>query len=193
MIGHPGTGVDAVGDRGQRQLLFGQFRPEIFPHASRHFAMQLADAIGVAGQLDGQYRHAEALLRVFRILAPQTDEIVPRQTEHPIIAGEKFIEQFGSKMIDTGFHRGVGGENVAGTDDFPRLSEIDPTLFHQEPDPLQGQESGVAFIHVADVGDDPQCPQSTNPADPEQDLLDHAHFLVTEVQLCRDQTILGTV
>ena len=96
-------------------------------------------------------------------------------------------------MVDAGLHRRVGGEDVAGADNLAGLWEGDAALVHQQADALQGQEGGMSLVHVADVGDDVHGAQGTDSADAQQDLLDHAHFLVAEVELGRDQAVIGRV
>ena len=87
VIGHPGAGMNTVGDGVERQLLFRQFRPDILPHLAGNLAMQLADAVGVAGQLERQHRHAEGLLLVARVLAAQAEKLIPGQAERSVVSG----------------------------------------------------------------------------------------------------------
>ena len=155
--------------------------------------MQLADAVGVAGQLDGQHRHAEVLLLVAGILASQAEELVTGKAELFVVLAEELLQQFGGEMVDAGLHRCVRGEDVAGADDLAGLGEGDVALVHQQADALQRQEGGMPFVHVADIGDDPQGAQGADAADAQQDLLDHAHLLVADVELGGDQAVLGRV
>ena len=61
---HPGFGVHAVGDAGDRHFVHGHARPNIFPKRSAHFAVQFAHAVSVPAQAQRQDRHAEGIRRI---------------------------------------------------------------------------------------------------------------------------------
>ena len=185
--------MDAVGDGGERQLFLGQLRPGVLPHLSRDLAVQLADSVGVAGQFEGQHRHAEGFLGVLRVLAAKAEEFFAAQAEQTVVSAEVALQQVGGEMVDARLHRGIGGEDVAGADDLLGLAEPDAAFLHQEPNTFQGQEGGMPLVHVAHVGEDPQGAQGANAADPQQDLLQYAHLLIAAVELGRDQAIIGAV
>ena len=56
---HPGGGVHAVGDRGDRPLVGVELRPEAAEHAAADLAVQLRDAVGALRQPEAHHRHVE--------------------------------------------------------------------------------------------------------------------------------------
>ena len=47
---HPGLGMYAICDTGDRHLMRRNARPNVFPQGSAHFAVQFADAIRVPAE-----------------------------------------------------------------------------------------------------------------------------------------------
>ena len=59
LAGDPGRGVDAVGDRADRDLGLVEGRPQSVEHAARHVAVQLGDAVGALGEAEAHDGHVE--------------------------------------------------------------------------------------------------------------------------------------
>ena len=97
-------------------------------------------------------------------------------------------DQVDREPVDTGRHRGVRGEHRAGPHRGQRLGEGQPVVGDQRADPFQAEESGVALVHVEDLGQ--RVPgrlgvglHRADAADAEQDLLLDPVVLVAAVQL----------
>ena len=86
-------------------------------------------------------------------------------------------------MIDAGLNRCVGGEDIAGLYDFQSLIEFEALFLHQEPDPIQGHESCMPFIHMADIRGYAELPEYLVTADAKENFLLDPHLLVTAVKL----------
>lgn len=52
-------------------MFFGEIRPDVFPHFPRDFAMELADAVGVTGEFQGQNCHTEHFVGIAGVLRPR--------------------------------------------------------------------------------------------------------------------------
>ncbi len=90
-------------------------------------------------------------------------------------------------------HGSVRGENISRRHDLQGGIEIEIFLCPQNPDALQREEGGVAFVHVENLRADPELTQSPHTADSQHHLLPDAHLEIAAVKLGRDQTILGRV
>ncbi len=66
-------------------------------------------------------------------------------------------------------------------------------FIHQHADALDGEERGVAFVHVADRRLVAERGQRPHAADAQQHFLPYAHVLIAAVEPCRDLAILGPV
>ena len=56
---HPGRGVHAVGDRGDRPLVGVELRPQAAEHAAADHAVQLGDAVGALREPEAHHGHVE--------------------------------------------------------------------------------------------------------------------------------------
>ena len=86
-----------------------------------------------------------------------------------------------------------GPEDVAGLNRFTRLAEPEFPLFHEQPDPLQGEEGGMPFVHMADVGFDSHEAQRANTTNPEEDFLSYAHVMIAPVETGRYLAVFRSV
>ena len=101
------------------------------------------------------------------------------------------VHHAGIEQVDTRRHGGVGGENVAGAGGFQGLVEIELLVAHIEPDLFQGEEGGVAFIHMEHGGLESHGLQSARAADTEDDFLADPGVHVAAVEGIGDVAILG--
>ena len=75
---HPGAGVHAVGDRGDRDLVGGHIRPEVAEHLAADLAVQLGHRVGASGQAQAHHRHVEALVGLVAGAVTELHQLVER-------------------------------------------------------------------------------------------------------------------
>src|SRR5579871_2730219 len=80
--GQPGGRMYAIGDGGNRRFVHVNARPQELPHAPRHVAVQLADAVVLVGKPQRQHGHAEAWPPVL-VLPGQVDKLVAVEAQLP--------------------------------------------------------------------------------------------------------------
>ena len=133
--------------------------------------METADGVAVGGGAECQHGHGETLVAVETIAAPQGHELLEIDTHFGAVLGEVVVHHAGVEQVDTGRDRSMGGENVAGAGGFQRLVEIKLAVAHVEPNLFQGEEGGVAFVHVEHSGLEPHGLQGAHAADTKDDFL----------------------
>src|SRR5688572_4683676 len=77
---HPRFRVDTVGNAGDRDLVAGHAGPDILPDRAAHFAMQFADAVGMATRAQSEDGHAKGIQRIDARLA-EPEKLVERKAE----------------------------------------------------------------------------------------------------------------
>src|SRR5579864_5527669 len=121
--------MDAVGYMAYRNLALRPAREKHLKNLAADLTMQLADAIDGAASARRQVRHIERLGAIFGIPPAERLQIVKRYAEKFFrVPFEVLLDQLRSKPIETGFHRSVGGEQIArarhGERDFEWLAGI---------------------------------------------------------------------
>ena len=110
--------MHAVGDLSDRHLIRRPVREERPEQLPADLAMQLAHAVDRATAANRQIGHVEGLRRIVRVLATQGQQILAGDAEPLLgIAAEVLLDERGSKTIEAGRHRRVGGEEVARAGD----------------------------------------------------------------------------
>ena len=77
------------------------------------------------------------------------------------VVAQVFGDKRGGEAVEAGFHRGVGGEEVAGPCGGEGHGKVDPRVLHVTARPLQDGEGSVALVQMADLRGDPQARAST--------------------------------
>src|SRR6202034_4571086 len=90
------------------------------------------------------------------------------------VVAEIVVDQGGIEEVDAGGNGGVGREDVAEASSFERLVESETVFLHQDAHALDGQERGMAFVHVMDGWPDAELLERAQAADAEHDLLENA-------------------
>ena len=142
---HPGRGVDAVGDGGDRHLVGVEARPQRAEHVAADHAVQLADAVRALREPQPHVGHVE-LRRV--VLRAERDDPLDRHAGGAVVATELRLDQLDREPVDAGRHRRVRGEDRAGPDRRERVVEGQPVALGQLADPLDAEEAGVALVGV---------------------------------------------
>ena len=155
--------------------------------------MKLADTIGRVCQAHGQDGHAKVTLAVVGIRPPQAQELCPGKPQPGIILAEMAIDQIRVEPVDAGRHRCVCGKHMSRRSRFARFGEGHVVLFHEQANPLKGQEGRVPFVHVTDRRPQVQRLECPDAADAQHDLLANTHFVITAVELIGDIPILWAV
>ena len=118
LAGHPGRGVHAVGDRGDRPLLGVELRPQPAEHAAADHAVQLRDAVGALREPEAHHRHVEhGRVAALVVLRAERQDPLDRDAGAGVLAAEVLRDQVPREPVDAGRHRGVGGEHRAGAGD----------------------------------------------------------------------------
>ena len=108
------------------------------------------------------------------------------------VVGEVLGDQVVGKDVVSRGYRRVGGEYGPGGDRFQRRVEIEARR-HMFANPLQHLESRVTLIDMPNGGHEPQGPQRTYPADPQDDLLLDARVHIPAVELIGDGAVVLSV
>src|SRR5438874_5831805 len=170
----------------------GDAGPDVFPKAATHFAVQFADAVGMAAQAQGQDRHAKWIGGVDSGLA-EGEKFVEGQADFGRETAEIFAHHFARERIVSGRHRSVGGENIGRSGNLEGRVKIEPLLRDETANPLQAEKCGVSFVHMKNFRLDSERVQRIDAADAEHNLLSHSHFEITAVKLRRDKPIFRFV
>ena len=195
--GDPGLDVDAVGDVADRHVLLGEMGIQGLPHPPRDHAVQGADAVGVARELEGQHGHAERLVPVADVHPAQPHEVLVREVQPFADLAEVLLDQTGGKAIVTG-----GDRRVRGEDGHPRhlphhLAEGKRGRFHHGPDHLDRGERAMPLVEMEHRGIDVQRVQGADAAHPQEQLLADPDAGVAAVEPARQGpvrlAVLGNV
>ena len=106
---------------------------------------------------------------------------------------EVSLHHFARESVVARWHRRVRGENVGRRHDLQRGIEVEILLRAQNAHPFQGEEGGVAFVHVENVRVNPERAERVHAADAEHHLLPDAHFEIAAVELGGDEPIFRRV
>jgi hypothetical protein len=91
-------------------------RKEGLKEAPAYLPMQPAHAIHSAATADGQISHDERLRRVVRVLPTERKQILGRYAEPLLgVTSKILLDEGWIETIETGCHRSVGGEEIAGS------------------------------------------------------------------------------
>ena len=186
----PGPDVHAVGDVPDRHLVLAVVRPEHLPRLAGDPAVQRRDAVGVAGHLERQHRHAERLAVVVGADAAEAQEVGLRQPQRAAQRLQVIVDQLGREAVMTGVDRRVGGEHRALRDLLRAGAEVGPGLLHQEAGVLQGGEGAVPLVEVQAPPVDAGRAQRADAAHAEEQLLPDADPLIAEVEAGRQLPVL---
>ena len=185
--------MDAVGDVLDGHAVQVALGPEELPHLTGHGAVQLAHAVGEAGQPQRQHRHAELLAGVGGVHQAHVDQLVHVEVHELGVGAQVLADVVAVEGVVAGGHRRVGGEDVAGAGGGAGRVQVEAVVVHQAPDLLDGQEGRVSLVEVADVRRDAHRREGPQAAHAEQDLLAYAGVLVAAVEVAGDGTVLVVV
>ncbi len=139
-----------------------------------------------------QDRHAESAQRIHTRLT-QTEKLVERDLHLRGKVAEVFPHHLPRKSVVARGHGRVGRENIGGGDHLEGGIEIEFFLRHIQPNALEREEGGMAFVHVKNFRLDPEGGERFHAAYAEDNLLPDAHFEIAAVKLGRDETIFRGV
>src|SRR5438046_7626883 len=84
-------------------------------------------------------------------------------------------------------------ENIGRRYDLKCRIKVELLLHDIQTNALERQERRMPFVHVKHVRLNSECSERFHSANPEHDLLTHAHLQVAAVKLGSNQSILGFV
>src|SRR5690349_20837153 len=184
--------MNPVSYAGDRDLVFGHARPNIFPQPATDFAVELADPIGMSAQSQRQNCHAKWIGVVDAGLT-EGEKFVERQSDFGGKTAEVFAHHVAWERIVTRRHRSMSGEDICRSGHLKGGIEIELFLRHEPPNPLQPEEGGVSLVHMKDFRLNPEDVERVDPANSEHDFLAHSHFKVAAVELGGDEPIFAVV
>src|SRR5688500_19792491 len=99
-----------------RHLFARSSREKFRPHEAADLPVKFTHAIGGAGTLESEHRHAKQLALIFRSNAPERHELAGSALELLLSFHQRVLHQIRAEPVVTSFDRGVGGEEglVAG-------------------------------------------------------------------------------
>ncbi len=104
--------MHAVGDVADGNFFFDAPRPKVGPHAARDVAVQSADGVGPARELEAEDGHAERFVFVLRFDAAEAHQLVVRDAELVAQRAKMLFDQGPpSKAVVAGGHGRVRGED----------------------------------------------------------------------------------
>ena len=139
-------------------------------------------AVVVRGEAQREHGEAELLSVVSGILPAQTQEVLPREPQLRRNCAEVLLHERRRKALVARGDGSMRGEDVRRPDRLPGLVEGELVLLHEQADPLEAEEGGVALVHVHAGRGDAQGPEGPDAPDPEEDLLLDARLPVPPVQ-----------
>ena len=146
----PGSRMNAIGDCADGYILRILKSVDILPHLPGDDSVELGDAVDMGCESQGQDGHAELLMVIAGVHAPEVDELFgrkPASLEHLVHGVDR---RRGVVSIMSGGHRGMGGEDGGGSNAFDGFIDRCPTCDHARH-ALDRSERGMAFVEVVDA------------------------------------------
>src|SRR5450631_3201098 len=109
----PGRRMHTVSHVPDGHLMGWPAREKWLEKMSAHIPMQPTDAVDCRATADCEIGHVEAFRSVLRVLAPQGEQILKRDTQ--LLAGvvaERVSYEIRSKAVEAGWHCRVGSEEI---------------------------------------------------------------------------------
>ena len=184
-IGEPAGDVDAVGDVADGDFFFDAPRPEVRPHAARDVAVQRADRVGPARELEADDGHAEGFVLVLRLDAAEAHQLRGRNAQRVAQRAQVLFDQSGVEAVVAGGHGRVGGEDGVLGDFAERFVERQAVVGHPLANHFERSECAVAFVEVVDARRDAQRAERLDAADAEHQFLADAGADVAAVEAAR--------
>ena len=172
----PGGGVDAVGDG--VDLVVGE-------HLLRDLAVLHGDAVDEAREAQGDVGHVhEAVVEAAEAL-----------DGGGAIVAEDLVHLVEAELVVAGGNRGVGGEDALLADGFDVgfggvLERLAGEVVFEQAD---GEEGGVALVHVVDLGFTAEGVEQSDAAEAEDGLLTEAVVGVAAVEVVGEAAVPGVV
>ena len=153
LAGHPGRGVHAVGDRGDRALVGVELRPEAAEHAAADHAVQLRDAVGALREPEAHHGHVEhGRVAALVVLGAELQDAVDGDAGAGVVAAEVLRDEVAREAVDARGDGGVRREDGAGARDLEGRVEAEPGVLGELTDALEAEEAGVALVGVEHLG-----------------------------------------
>jgi len=152
--------------------------------------VEARDAVGEAGHSDGEHSHGEGFGLIGDIFASEGEEAFEVEAEGVVEVLEIMRDEGGRETVDAGGDGSVSGEDVPGGGSLARLIEGEGVSEAEQASAFEGQEGGMAFVHVADGGFDTECGERADASDTEDDFLADAHVMVAEIETAGDVAVV---
>ncbi len=120
------------------------------------------------------------------------DEVITGDAQFGPDVRKVFINQPERKFIIARRDRGMRGEDIGLADQSNRVLK-GHAFFHIFHGAFQGQECGMAFVHVPGGGFITQRPQSADAAHPQQNFLRDPQFQIADIQPVGQLAVVGII
>ena len=197
---HPGRGVDAVGDRADRDLVVVEARPQAGEHPAADLAVQQAHAVGALAEPQAHDRHVEhGRVAALVVLGAEREDPLDRDAGAGVVAAEVLRDQLAREAVDARRAPGVWVVNtVPARAACSASSKVRPCGLDELADALEAEEAGVALVGVEHLGlgragDAAERAQGAHAADAEQQLLLQAVLAAAAVEPVGDVALGGVV
>src|ERR1035441_541436 len=176
--------MNAVGYRAYRDFLLrpvGKQGPE---NLLAHFSMELAHSIDLTAAANRKICHVEGLRIVFRILPSHGEQVIHRYCKliHCVVAQIR-ANEFGIEAVEACTDGGVRGEYITGPRDSDGKIEWLLVFLHVGACSFKRGKRCMAFVEMANIRLQSNCPQQTPTSDAEDNLLLQAHLCVAAIEL----------
>src|ERR1700722_15498257 len=146
----------------------------------------------MAAHAQREDRHAESIGRVGSRFS-ESEKVVKTDPEIVRVAGEISDHHLARESVIPCWHRSMSGENVGGGDHLEGSVILQPRVLHVLADSFQGEERGVAFVHMIDLRMDAKGVQGPDSAYAEDNLLPNSHLQIAAIKLFGDRAIFRRI
>src|SRR5262249_15371906 len=109
---HPPKQMDAIGDISDGHFVDRLVGIKGMPHMAADATMQLADAVGGAGEFKGKHRHAERCLNILRVHPAELHNLLKRSRHLTAKPLHGVIHQVRAETVMPSFDGSVRGEDA---------------------------------------------------------------------------------
>jgi hypothetical protein len=147
---NPTAEMDAISDMTDGNFGFRKTVPERIPHGAADGAVEFADGIAVGSETKSENGHAEIFVVVVGILAAESKKFVAGDAETAVGGGEVVIHEAGGEIVVPCGDGSMRGEYETGGSENAGFRKGEMLGVHDGANAFEGEERGVAFVHVKD-------------------------------------------
>ncbi len=177
----PRGDMHAIRDVPDGNRLFRLPRKKSCPHRARYFAVKRRNSVGAPRKFQAQNGHAEFLILVMRILAPERHQPFVGKAKRIPEGSEMLFHETGIEAVVARGHGSVRCKSHLARDARHGLIEIHALFLHAAANRFQHRKPAVPFVQVKNPGRDAHGPQSAEASNAKQQLLANSNSPVSTV------------